>query len=116
MSENQTPSELLIAATPAFEKQVVKELLEDERLKNNTKNLLASSGLNRCKNCKWWDPSSRIEGGTGIRIPATCIEGETRTVEDGLCRRNAPNPAFAHSREDDWCGEFHDAALEAMAT
>ena len=67
---------------------------------------------NCCRNCKWWDPSRRIEGGTGIRIPATCIEGETRTVEDGFCRRNAPNPAFAHSREDDWCGEFNDEAME----
>lgn len=27
----------------------------------------------------------------------------------GRCRRYAPHPHFANSREDDWCGEFEKA-------
>lgn len=59
-----------------------------------------------CSNCKYWTDYRDVCGQEGIRIPRSAIEGDTVTVELGRCRRYAPHPKFAETREDDWCGEF----------
>ncbi len=58
-----------------------------------------------CKDCKFWDWTQNFLNHP-IMVPRKEDSKEGDVLRMGRCRRRAPNPHFASSREDDWCGEF----------
>ena len=61
-----------------------------------------------CKDCKFWDWNQNFLT-KPIMVMRRDDSKEGDTLIMGRCRRYAPHPNFANSREDDWCGEFEKA-------
>jgi hypothetical protein len=66
--------------------------------------------LGCCKNCRWWNDMMSVNS-KHIKMLATYIVHDDRTVIGGQCQRYAPSAiGFWVTRENDCCGDFDQKA------